>query len=53
MEGAGQKQRMEERHLVSDGNTALPSIEDGQLVGLSVGVHDDLQEALVLLAAAV
>lgn len=40
-------------HLVGDGNAALPCVKDGQLVGLSVGVHDDLQEALVLLAAAV
>lgn len=40
-------------YLVGVGHTALSGIEDSQFVGLSVGVHDDLEEALVLFAAAV
>lgn len=40
-------------HLVADGHTALSGIKDGELVGLSVSVHDDLEEALVFFAAAV
>lgn len=42
-----------EQHLVGDGNATLASVKYRELVGLSVRVHDDLQEALVLLAAAV
>lgn len=40
-------------HLVGDCYTALPGVEDDQLVGLSVGVHDDLEVAFVLFTAAV
>lgn len=40
-------------HLAGQGFTGLTRIEDGELVGLRVGVHDDLEEALVLFAAAV
>ena len=40
-------------YLVGDRHTALPGIEDGELVGLRVGVHDDLEEALILFTAAV
>lgn len=40
-------------YLVGDCYTALPGVKDGELVGLGVGVHDDLEVVLVLFAAAV
>lgn len=40
-------------HLVGDRHAALAGVKDGELVGLGVGVHDYLEEALVLFAAAV
>lgn len=40
-------------HLVGDGHAALSGIKDGELVGLSVGVHDDLEKAFVFFTATV
>lgn len=40
-------------HLVGDGHAALSGIKDGELVGLSVGVHDDLEKAFIFFTATV
>lgn len=40
-------------YLVGTSNATLTGIEDGELVRLSVGVHDDLEEAFVLFTAAI
>lgn len=40
-------------YLVGHGHAALSGIEDGELMRLSVGVHDDLEEAFILFAAAI
>ena len=40
-------------YLVGDCHTALPGVKDGELVGLRIGVHDDLEEALILFTAAI
>lgn len=40
-------------YLVGVCDATLPCIEDDELVGLGVGVHDGLKVALVLFAAAV
>lgn len=40
-------------YLVGDCHTALTGIKDGELVGLGVGIHDDLKEAFVLFTATV
>lgn len=40
-------------HLVGDGHAALPGIKDGEFVGLSVGVHDDLEKTFVFFTATI
>lgn len=40
-------------YLVVHGHAALSRIEDAELVRLSIGVHDDLEEAFILFAAAI
>lgn len=40
-------------YLVGNCDTTLPGIKDGELVGLGIGVHDDLEEAFVLFTATV
>lgn len=40
-------------YLVAYGNAALSGIEDGELMRLSVGVHDDLEKAFILFTAAI
>lgn len=40
-------------YLVGHGHAALPCIKDGELMRLSVSIHDNLQEALILFTAAI
>ena len=40
-------------YLVGDSHTTLPGIKDGELVGLGIGIHDDLEEAFVLFTATI
>lgn len=40
-------------YLVGNGYSTLPGIKDGELVGLGVGVHDDLEEAFILFTATI
>lgn len=40
-------------YLVGNGDATLTGIEDGELVRLGVGIHDDLKEAFILFTAAI
>lgn len=40
-------------YLVGNGYATLSGIKDGEFVRLSVGIHDDLEEAFVLLTATI
>lgn len=40
-------------YLVGHGHAALPCIKDGELMRLSVSIHDNLEEAFILFTAAI